>query len=227
MPNLPILDDDGSQPIYGKSFNLLYSRTINNGLMKSDDPVEDHNTGEKTYSYYPNGIYNQNKIFENLTTKDNQKYTDAQALQNVLNLYDNTRPITEKEYLISRHNEFNLDPRFREQLVQEALASNSNVYSHESEDFVKSIRKSNESYFKEKNLYLLPSSKNPSRSQLQTTEYLRQDNPMDMALSYLINQSKQEKQNMRDTMAYRRRYVPRTKPTQTEQFEKNQEKNKL
>lgn len=226
MSVLPILDDDGTQPVYGKSFNLLYSRTLNNGMMNSVDPVEDHNTGNKIYTYDPTGIFNQHKIFENLTVKENQKYTDTQAMQNILNIYDNTRPITEQEYLITRNNEFNLDPRFREQLVEEALASNSNVYSHNSEDFVKSIRKSNESYFKEKNLYLLPSSKNPSLSQLKTTEFLRNDNPMDMAMSYLLNEARKEQQQDKNNMKYRRTYVPKKPETQTEKFEKVQENKK-
>ena len=48
---LPIVTSSGKTPKYGNDFNLLYSSTctINNGMMESADPVEDHDTGSFHY----------------------------------------------------------------------------------------------------------------------------------------------------------------------------------
>ena len=56
-----------------------------------------------------------------------------------------TRPISEQERRLNMNSNVPLDPRFRAEMVEEAVKSNSNMFGLQSQDFVKSVRKSNES----------------------------------------------------------------------------------
>ena len=143
---LPIVTSSGKTPKYGNDFNLLYSSTINNGIMESVDPVEDHNTGSLITTFDPTGIYKQQVIFEhNDDSTEDTRYTDTQSMQHILNQSSLTRPISEQERRLNMNSNVPLDPRFRAEMVEEAVKSNSNMFGLQSQDFVKSVRKSNES----------------------------------------------------------------------------------
>ena len=226
MYQLPILSNSGKTAKYGNDFNLLYSNTINNGMMDSSDPVEDHNTGVLATTYDPTGIYKQQIIFEhNDDPTEEQRYTDAQAMQYILNRTSLTRPISEQEMKMNMYSNVPLDPRFRAEMVNEAIESKSNMFGLHSQDFVKLIRKSNETYTKERNIYKLPSSKHPIAVQQKLNSIqLKSDfsDPINDALSYIMNQGKEDKkQKEQDNIkmnSYRETAVPRSKPTQEQEF---------
>lgn len=226
MYQLPILSNSGKTAKYGNDFNLLYSNTINNGMMESSDPVEDHNTGVLATTYDPTGIYKQQVIFEhNDDPTEEQRYTDAQAMQYILNRTSLTRPISEQEMKLKMYSNVPLDPRFRTEMVNEAVESKSNMFSLHSQDFVNLIRKSNETYSKERNIYKLPSNKHPIAIQQKLNSIqMKSDysDPINAALSYIINQSKEDKKQKEQDNIKRNQYrnysVPRSEPTQEQEF---------
>ena len=71
-------------------------------------------------------------------------------MQHILNQSSLTRPISEQERRLNMNSNVPLDPTFRAEMVEEAVKSNSNMFGLQSQDFVKSVRKSNESYYREK-----------------------------------------------------------------------------
>ena len=59
---------------YGNDINLRNTSTLNNGMLESADPVEDHDTGSLITTFDPTGIYKQQIIFE---------HTEAQSMQHI------------------------------------------------------------------------------------------------------------------------------------------------
>ena len=97
--------------------------------MESADPVEDHNTGSLITTFDPTGIYKQQIIFEhNDDSTEDTRYTDAQSMQHILNQSSLTRPISEQERRLNMNSNVPLDPRFRAEMVEEAVKSNSNMF---------------------------------------------------------------------------------------------------
>jgi hypothetical protein len=97
--------------------------------------------------------FDVSSILQNNQNPSEELYqTDAQA-RLFLNRNLSGRPLTETEKQVELYEDHDLDPRVRQELKEEARRYNSNMFSTESQDFVRTIQEDIKNYYDEENLY--------------------------------------------------------------------------
>ena len=126
---LPILDSNGNNARFGGEFDMIYNANLRGDLQNPVTVERDYNTGEKFTLYNPDGLYNQSLIFENNDdAEEDQQYTYGQSADTILNNMNANRPMTQAEKINSLYSSESYDPRFRQQLVQESIKTNSSSH---------------------------------------------------------------------------------------------------
>ena len=173
--DIPILNNNGNIQKYGQEFDKIYNVNLKGNLMVPQDPIEDFKTDSKITTYDMGmGIYNQQKLYQNNDDpNEDQRYTNQQAMQRIKNNTSINRPMTETEKRFNLYTTNNFDIRFRNDLLNESIQNNDNLFSEFSQDHVNAVRESNTTQDREENLYIRgtnPLSKlaNLLRAQAQT-----------------------------------------------------------
>lgn len=219
---LPIIDGNGNSQMYGNEFEQMYKHELGGNLMIPQNPIIDYNTGSK-YTLYDasDGIYNQAKLFENNDDpNEEQQTTDQQAMARIRNTTGINRQLTETEKRFNLYTTNNYDIRFRDQLKNESMKNNDNIFSEFSQDHVNSVRKSNQGYIKEDNLYGEPpktfeeqllSAMKDSKNGKSTTNVL---------LDNLMGQARKEQKTQQGQQKFRDTFAGTTSETMSDKFDR-------
>lgn len=137
----------------GSEFQKMQEIDRDRGLIEpiSRDPIFSNNNLFAEYNL--SGIDNQALLSQNnFDPSEEQFITDGQAM---LYIQDQTshRGLTKDEADILLTSKYNLDPRLRQNVLQESNRSGSNIYNQQSQDFVKHVQNSKKAYEAEQNLY--------------------------------------------------------------------------
>jgi len=218
---LPFINGDGESQQYGNEFEQMYKLELGQNLMLPQDPVIDYNTGSK-YTLYDatDGIYNQAKLFENNDDpQEDQKVTDAQAMERIRNTAGINRQLTESEKRFNLYTTNNFDIRFRNQLKDESERSGDNIFSEFSQDHVNAVRNSNANYIKEENLYDTPDTRQYNMLQsLGAKNMFGNKTATDQALSALLDMARQEQKTQTQQQQFRDTFAGKTKETMSDKF---------
>lgn len=217
---LPFINGDGESQQYGNEFEQMYRLELGGNLMIPQDPVIDYNTGSK-YTLYDatDGIYNQAKLFENNDDpQEDQKVTDAQAMERIRNTAGINRQLTESEKRFNLYTTNNFDIRFRNQLKEESQKAGDNMFSEYSQDHVNAVRASNANYVKEENLYETPDTK--QSNMMEALGGGAGGSLSNMALTALMGQARAEQKEQTQQQKFRDTFAGKTKETMSEKFEK-------
>lgn len=213
---IPILGRNGKPQKYGSEFDQMYNLELKGNLQIPQDPVVDYNTGNK-YSLYDNtgGIYNQAKLFENNDDpNEEQQTTNQQAMERLRNNASANRQLTEQEKRFNLYTDDNFDIRFRNQLVNEATKSGSNIFSEFSQDHVNAVQTANQNYNKEETLY----TRAPKGSKEEKLQSLLGLNPLSAGLAGLSEMAKREQKEQMRGQTFRDTFAGKTKPTMGDVF---------
>lgn len=218
---LPLINGDGETQQYGNEFEQMYRLELGQNLMIPQDPVIDYNTGSK-YTLYDatDGIYNQSKLFENNDDpQEDQKVTDAQAMERIRNTAGINRQLSESEKRFNLYTTNNFDIRFRNQLKDESMKAGDNMFSEYSQDHVNSVRNANTNYVKEENLYDTPATKQYNLLQsLGAKNMFGNKTALDQALSALLDTARQEQKTQIQQQKFRDTFAGKTKETMSDKF---------
>ena len=218
---LPILNGDGEAQQYGNEFDQMYKLELGGNLMIPQDPIIDYNTGSK-YTLYDatDGIYNQAKLFENNDDpQEDQKVTDAQAMERIRNTAGINRQLTESEKRFNLYTTNNFDIRFRNQLKDESEKSGDNIFSEFSQDHVNAVRNSNANYIKEENLYETPDTRQYNLLQsLGAKNMFGGKSITNEALSALMDMARAEQKQQEGQQKFRDTFAGKTKETMSDKF---------
>lgn len=155
MYQLPLINGDGGPQTFSSEFERMYQLERGQNLMKPLEMLPDDATGSR-YTLYDNtdGIYNQEKLFENVDNpNESERVTPMQALERLRNNASINRSLTQSEMRFNLNTTDNFDIRFHNQLMNEATRSGSNIFSEFSQDHVAAVRDSNAALNREINLY--------------------------------------------------------------------------
>jgi hypothetical protein len=154
---IPLYGDPVDNMTYndlGNEFTKIQELDRDRGLI---DPTRRNpliSLTNDTDDLYVDGIPNQLNIFQNnYDIGDNTIYSDAQQLLRLQEAGSINPQYTDDEKLMTEQLNFDLDPQLRATLYRESTQSNDNIYSQQSQDFVKQIQADIQAYFDEKNLY--------------------------------------------------------------------------
>ena len=218
---LPFINGDGESQQYGNEFEQMYRLELGQNLMLPQDPVIDYNTGSK-YTLYDatDGIYNQAKLFENNDDpQEDQKVTDAQAMERIRNTAGINRQLTESEKRFNLYTTNNFDIRFRNQLKEESQKAGDNMFSEYSQDHVNAVRASNANYVKEENLYETPDAKQYNLLQsLGAKNMFGGKSITNEALSALMDMARAEQKTQEGQQKFRDTFTFKTKETMSDKF---------
>lgn len=217
---IPLIDGDGSFQNFGGEFNQIYQLELKGNLQIPNEPVIDYNTGSK-YTLYDNtgGIFNQEKLFENNDDpNEDQQITSQQAMERLKNNGGVNRQLSESEKRYNLYTNDNFDIRFRNQLVEESIKKNDNLFSEFSQDHVKAIRTSNANYFKEDNLYQTPETMQSELFNKLTAPDKQSRGIADIGIDTLMNMVRKEQKTQEEGQAFRDRQMPKYEPTMTDRY---------
>lgn len=220
---LPILDNNGNEQKYSNEFDNIYKAGLQGNLMDAQDPVIDYNTGKKFTLYdTTGGIYNQNKLFENNDDpKEEQQVTNAQAMARIRNMSGINRPLTHTEKSFELYTNNSFDPRFRNELLKESMASGSNIFSEFSQDHVNNVRESYTNSFNEENLYT--KGINPLALLVRQQQGKGTDDIMNFGFSKFADIIRKQQEEKNKQTKKRNEYMEKeygAKPTMTDKFQK-------
>lgn len=217
---IPLIDTNGNFQIYGNEFQQMYNFELKGNLQIPNEPVIDYNTGSK-YTLYDttDGIYNQEKLFENNDDpKEDQQVTSQQAMERIRNNSSVNRSLTESEKRYNLYTNDDFDIRFRNQLVDESIKSNDNLFSEYSRDHVNAIRESNTNYSKELNLYDTLATQQSNFFNRPTKPGTGSGGLTNIALDTLMTMAKEEQKTQASAQAFRDRQMPKYEPTMTDRY---------
>ena len=166
MYNIPILDKSlssitqlGSQQNNRlREFNNVYRLNLNDELIK---PLSYYNpVGVPISTINVTGMENvpmdsvRKYLYNNnADPSEEQQFTDAERLQYVQNVFNIQPPLSQKEKQIAPYLNLPYSPEFRDELVQESIKQNTNVYFTEAQDFVNEYQQSVNNMTNEENMY--------------------------------------------------------------------------
>jgi hypothetical protein len=155
--SVPILDEGVPVNQLGSEFNMYQQDQRDRGLISPPMRDPEYSSTNTTVEVRPDGsLYNQQIIFENNHNPNGIfRYTDAQALQKLMDNSAYQRSKTEVEKQLEMSEDFDLDPELRGRLLQESLADGGDIFHINSKDYVDEVQESLRQFNKEKNLYLL------------------------------------------------------------------------
>lgn len=180
MYSIPILDQS-NRPVSQlknarlQEFNNMYKLSLNEGLIK---PLMYSNPkGVPIATFTRTGLNNipmsqaRKYLFSNNYEGDEyDQYTDEERLQQLQNAFNKLPPLSELEKQIQPYENTPFSPMLRQQLVQESIKNNTNIYFEESQDFVKEYQTSLNNQNKELNLFSVASNDTQSLQSLLTEQ---------------------------------------------------------
>ena len=166
MYNIPILDKSlSSITMMGaqqnnrlREFNNIYRVNLNDELIK---PLSYFNpVGVPITTINVTGMENvpmdsvRKYLYNNnADPSEEQQFTDAERLQYVQNVFNIQPPLSQKEKQIAPYLNLPYSPEFRDELVQESIKQNTNVFFTEAQDFVNEYQQSVNNMTNEENMY--------------------------------------------------------------------------
>jgi len=212
--NIPIVNNDGNLQSFGSEFKQIYQMNLSNNLMDPQYRQTDYNTGQ-AFSVYSNdgGLANQNLLYTNNNNVNAlTPQTDKQALENVIDGHSN---LSEKEKSMLLYTRNNYDPALRKNLILDSEKRGSNMFSEQSQDFVKEAQESYTNYqLEEKLLELLPGTKATYQGVKQLQQQ-RKLTPFQQGIDVLLDQARQQQKQQAESQAFRDRMTS-GKPTKTQ-----------
>jgi hypothetical protein len=231
MYRLPILDDG---VFNSDEFQKMYNLDLTGGnfipVTNLSRPVIKNNVS----TYFIDGNENQSLILENNynpfeeITKTTEQTRQAIMDENVLR---NSTSQTDREInMYLSHNQ--LDPRLRAQMMIDSLRDGTNLFSSQSEDFVKEVRDSYGNFLQEEFLYrpdkitrLTQVDSNKGTIDIMTPTDNKQQEISQIIIDKVLEKAKQEQQAkeqmMNQTRIRRQRFFPESfnkQKTQEERF---------
>lgn len=220
---IPLLLNGRSVNNLGSEFDKIADLDRDRGLINPvtrDPPIFNAESTEINLS----GIDNQNVLFENnFDPSEEMSQTDAQAqlfLQQVASL---SAPVTNEEKRLDLTEDFDLDPRLRRDLMVSSTLSGSNIFSQQSQDFVREIQDSVKNFNDEQNLYiaLVPTTQTRAglRRELDGGRIKTQDaGALASIESALRDIGRSEREQVKARQKRRKDILPTRKPTQEEKI---------
>ena len=147
-------DDNMTYNDLGNEFSKMQELDRDRGLI---DPTKKNpliSLTNDTDDLYVDGIPNQLQIFENnYDVNDKMIYSDTQQRLRLQAAGSINPEYTDDEKMLLEQLNFDLDPQLRQVLYRESTNAGDNIYSQQSQDFVKQIQEDVQNYFDERNLY--------------------------------------------------------------------------
>ena len=226
MYQIPVIDNSILQ---NSEFAKMYEIDLLGGNFQPVTNIQNHFTGNNTTKFFiDGGLENQKLILQNnYNPFEEQTKTTEQARQIIENQSILGNSISQTEREINMYSDSRLDPRLRQQMTMDSLRDVTNLFSAQSEDFVKEVRESYGAFLKEEFLY-----------RPEKIRRINNENPLSMTdgqdvteiknyfINKLINDAKEEqsaKEKMKNAAKIRReRFFPTSKEKTQEQrfFEK-------
>ena len=218
---LPILKNGREINNLGSEFMSMQNEDMNNDLINPEIIGIRADNFNPSYNYNLSGITDPSIIMQNNENPNEElTQTNEQALMFIEHAIKNG-VVTKLDKLIDVTEDFKLSPVLRRKLEEEAIRTGSNIFNHESQDFVNTIRKSIETWQEEKNLYRTPPQNLGEflSRQLESTE---DDDPTKRKVNDVLNNVFEDifKRDTADKLReeqLRRRFVPRAGPSFNEQ----------
>jgi hypothetical protein len=223
MYTIPVIDNSILQ---NSEFSKMYEIDLLGGNFQPVTNIQNHFTGNNTTKFFiDGGSENQNLILQNnYNPFEEQTKTTEQARQIIENQSILGKSISQTEREINMYSNSRLDPRLRQQMAIDSLRDGTNLFSAQSEDFVKEVRDSYGAFLQEEFLY-----------RPEKIRRINNENPLTMTdgqdvteiknyfINKLINDAKEEqsaKEKMKNAAKIRReRFFPTSKAkTQEERF---------
>lgn len=223
MYSIPAIDNSILQ---NSEFGKMYEIDLLGGNFQPVTNIQNHFTGNNTTKFFiDGGLENQNLILQNnYNPYEEQSKTTEQARQIIENQSILQNSISQTEREINMYSNLRLDPRLRKQMAIDSLRDGTNLFSAQSEDFVKEVRDSYGAFLQEEFLY-----------RPEKIRRINNENPLSMTdgqdvstiknyfIDKLINDAKEEqsaKEKMKKAHQIRReRFFPtRKEKTQEERF---------
>lgn len=172
MFQVPILDSESYPYFYGNELRKLYAATSQGNMMNAiiqpdlqpfprprDIVPDETGLNPETYSEVMNGVTDKKRYMSETVSADIYKLATIAE----------SSPMTELDRQQEYYREYTLDERVMNQLDEEAGRRRDNYLGEKSEDFVKEIRQSQESYVTAENYLNLPSDGKTPRESLAET----------------------------------------------------------
>lgn len=152
MYKIPILDNSILQDT---EFAKMYNLDLMAGNFIPITEIKNNFTGNNTTNYFTDGgIENQNLILQNnYNPFEEQNKTTDQARQIIENQSILQNSISQTEREINMYSDSRLDPRLRKQMLLNSIRDGTDLFSTESQDFVKEVRDSYGAFLQEEYLY--------------------------------------------------------------------------
>jgi hypothetical protein len=152
MYQIPVIDNSILQ---NSEFSKMYEIDLLGGNFQPVTNIQNHFTGNNTTKFFiDGGSENQNLILQNnYNPFEEQTKTTEQARQIIENQSILGKSISQTEREINMYSNSRLDPRLRQQMAIDSLRDGTNLFSAQSEDFVKEVRDSYGAFLEEEFLY--------------------------------------------------------------------------
>ena len=152
MYKIPILYNSILQDT---EFAKMYNLDLMAGNFIPITEIKNNFTGNNTTNYFTDGgIENQNLILQNnYNPFEEQNKTTDQARQIIENQSILQNSISQTEREINMYSDSRLDPRLRKQMLLNSIRDGTDLFSTESQDFVKEVRDSYGAFLQEEYLY--------------------------------------------------------------------------
>jgi phosphopantetheine adenylyltransferase len=216
--NIPIVDNNGNLQSFGSEFKQIYQMNLSNNLMNPEFRQTDYNTGRAVADYRNDGgLPNQNLLYSNSNNPDALiPQTDKQALDNVI---DGRTNLSEKEKAMLLYTRNNYDPSLRKNLILDSNATGSNMYSRESQDYVKEAQTSYTNYKLEEELLTLFPGTKATYQGVRQQQQQKKITPFQQGIDVLLDQARQQQKQQEESQKFRDRMTGnKPTPTQSQRF---------
>lgn len=170
-------------------------------------------------------------ILQNNQNPSEELYqTDAQAALYLSRALGDSRPVSQQDREVELYEDHDLDPRLRQEIVNEAATYGSNMFSLQSQDFVKTIQQDIKGYYDETNLYFQQVPFTQTREGLlrdftSGLDIAKGRNAEDVINEYFMNQvvsegleaKRRREEDAKRAKQRREKFVPKTKTKTTEE----------
>jgi len=223
---IPLISDGNLIDNLGSEFNKIQNSGRDRGLMDPTVRGEKINNRNMVTEIDFDGVQDVNILLENNYDPESQLIkSDIEQIQYITHLLENKKMTVEERYAKQFSNN-EIDPRLlRELKEQDREDPESNMMSLESQDYVKEVQKSIQSYETESNLYFLDPkrSKQKGSSKLDLTEQLFKDivegkSAKKTASNVIENLKKDEERKAKETLSRREKIIGKQKPAMREKI---------
>ena len=212
--NIPIVNNNGNLQSFGSEFKQIYQMNLSNNLMKPEFKQTDYNTGIAVADYRNDGgLPNQNLLYTNNNNVNAlTPQTDKQALENVI---DGRSNLSEKEKSMLLYTRNNYDPALRKNLILDSDKRGSNMFSEQSQDFVKEAQESYTNYQLEENLLTSMPGTKATYQGVKQLQQQKKMTPFQQGVDVLFEQARQQQKQQAESQAFRDR-TTNSKPSKTQ-----------